>query len=75
MLGSWQDNPDRMFEVVVVLAEDAGADPESLGIADYTPVAFQPGMIKAKLTGSELVRLIERPEVDWVGPDDEATIL
>lgn len=70
------DNPEAVFPVVIVLAEGAeGVAPESLGIVDYASIPFQRGMIRASLTGADLVKLAELPEVEWIGPDEDATIL
>jgi hypothetical protein len=72
----WEDRPDETHDVVIVLRTDVDdASSEMLGVENLEPIRYQPGMFKARMTGAELLRLAELPEVEDIGPDDEVRAL
>jgi hypothetical protein len=76
LLKLWTENPERSNDVVIVLAPGSeDTSPVSLGMFDYEPIPFQPGMFKAHMTGAALLLLAEREEVEDITPDEEATAL
>jgi hypothetical protein len=76
LLKLWAENPDGANDVVIVLTSASeDASPVALGMVDYEPIPFQPGMFKASMTGAALLLLAEREEVEDITPDEEATAL
>ena len=72
----WTEQPDEAHEVVVVLTpESEDVSPEVLGLDGFEAIPYQPGMFKGSMTGADLLRLAERPEVEDISPDDEVTAL
>jgi len=69
---AWGAQPDAVHDVVIVLRADAeDIAPETLGLERAEPVPYQPGMFKAKMAGSELLDLVDRPEIEDISPDYE----
>jgi hypothetical protein len=73
---AWAEHPEEEHDVVIVLrpgSDDVGAD--TLGVTNIEPIPYQPGMFKARLTGSELLALSQRSEVEGIDNDEEVTAL
>jgi hypothetical protein len=73
---AWTEDPEKEHDVVIVLrpeSEDTSAD--TLGVDDIEPIPYQPGMFKARLTGSQLLALSQRSEVEGIDQDEEVTVL
>lgn len=70
------EHPDVSHDVVVVLARDAeDRSPGEIGVKDYEPIPYQPGMFKTRMAGGDLLVLAERVEVEVISPDEEAKAL
>lgn len=73
---AWGAQPDAVYDVVIVLrADQEDTASETLGLENAEPIPYQSGMFKAKMTGSALVELAERPEIEDISPDYEVEAL
>ncbi len=72
----WAEQPEAAHDVVIMLTVDSEATaPESIGLKSFAPIAYQPGMFKATMSGADLLSLAARPEVEEIVPDEDVTAL
>lgn len=68
------ERPDVVQAVIVVL-QSGDTAPAAVGLRNYEPIRYQPGMFTATMAGAELLALAESPGVIEISLDDPVSAL